>query len=218
MAARRRLLRCLLGVHRICLHDYPSWFRAAHGEAMIATFEDLITGSYRRAGAVGATRVATAEYGSLLFRGMRERFSRPSPSLDGRPPSNGRRQHEINFRERNGMYAIGNLQHTLRSLARTPGYTAAFVLTLGLGIGANTAIFSVINGVLLRPLPYPDADRIMYLQQVATGGEHRHLPPGHVMPLTVSAPSPTDRTMRDSCASRRAEASAPRFRAAGAGR
>ncbi|MDA0329756.1 MAG: ABC transporter permease [Gemmatimonadetes bacterium] len=54
---------------------------------------------------------------------------------------------------------------TVRSLLRTPGYTVAFVLTLGLGIGLNTAIFSVINGVLLSPLPYPDADRIVYLKQ-----------------------------------------------------
>jgi len=60
-----------------------------------------------------------------------------------------------------------NLRHTLRSLVRAPGYTTAFVLTLGLGIGLNTAIFSVINGVLLSPLPYPDADRIMYVQQPA---------------------------------------------------
>ena len=62
---------------------------------------------------------------------------------------------------------IKNLRHTVRSLVRAPGYTAAFVLTLGLGIGLNTAIFSVINGVLLSPLPYPDADRIMYVQQPA---------------------------------------------------
>ena len=55
------------------------------------------------------------------------------------------------------------------SLARSPGYTLAFVLTLGLGIGLNTAIFSVINGVLLAPLPYPDADRIMYIRQPAVG-------------------------------------------------
>ena len=60
-----------------------------------------------------------------------------------------------------------SLRITLRSLARTPGYTAAFVLTLGLGIGLNTAIFSVIHGVLLAPLPYPDADRILYVQQPA---------------------------------------------------
>ena len=59
------------------------------------------------------------------------------------------------------------LTPALRSLRKAPGFVAAFVLTLGLGIGANTAIFSVINGVLLRPLPYPDADRIMHLRQAA---------------------------------------------------
>ncbi len=64
---------------------------------------------------------------------------------------------------------IGTLRQTIRSLAKAPGYTLAFVLTLGLGIGLNTAIFSVIHGVLLAPLPYPDADRIMYVRQPATG-------------------------------------------------
>jgi predicted permease len=59
------------------------------------------------------------------------------------------------------------LQQTVRSLARAPGYSVAFILTLGLGIGLNTAIFSVINGVLLAPLPYPDADRILYVRQPA---------------------------------------------------
>jgi predicted permease len=54
-----------------------------------------------------------------------------------------------------------------RSLVRTPGYAIAFILTLGLGIGMNTAIFSVVNGVLLAPLPYPDADRIIYVRQPA---------------------------------------------------
>ena len=59
------------------------------------------------------------------------------------------------------------LKPALRSLRKAPGFVAAFVLTLGLGIGANTAIFSIINGVLLRPLPYPEADRIMHLRQPA---------------------------------------------------
>jgi putative ABC transport system permease protein len=61
------------------------------------------------------------------------------------------------------------LKQTVRSLARARGYSAAFVLTLGLGIGLNTAIFSMIRGVLLAPLPYPEAERIMYVRQPALG-------------------------------------------------
>ncbi len=68
---------------------------------------------------------------------------------------------------------INDIRLALRTLPRMPGFSLAFILTLGLGIGANTAIFSVINGVLLRPLPYPEADRIVHLRQpqVAAGVE-----------------------------------------------
>ena len=62
---------------------------------------------------------------------------------------------------------LKELRGVVRSLARTPGYVLAFVLTLGLGIGLNTAIFSVVNGVLLAPLPYADANRILYVTQPA---------------------------------------------------
>jgi len=56
---------------------------------------------------------------------------------------------------------LQDLRHTLRMLARAPGFVAVVVLTLAVGIGANTAIFSVVRGVLLRPLPFPDSDRIV---------------------------------------------------------
>lgn len=61
-----------------------------------------------------------------------------------------------------------HLRAAMRALRRSPGYAVAFILTLGLAIGANSAVFSVVNGVLLKPLPFQDADRILYVQQPAT--------------------------------------------------
>jgi putative ABC transport system permease protein len=62
------------------------------------------------------------------------------------------------------MYALTqNLQSTFRQLRRTPAFTLTVVLTLALGIGATTAIFSLVEGVLLRPLPFQDADRLVLL-------------------------------------------------------
>src|SRR5919109_2958384 len=57
----------------------------------------------------------------------------------------------------------------LRSLAKSPGFAAAVVLTLALGIGANTAVFSVLRGVMLRPLPHRDGDRLLYRRQSIAG-------------------------------------------------
>jgi len=59
-----------------------------------------------------------------------------------------------------------DLHHAVRKLGRSPGFSALEVFTLALAIGATTAIFSVVYGVLLRPLPYNDPDRIMAIFEV----------------------------------------------------
>ena len=58
-------------------------------------------------------------------------------------------------------------RQAIRGLSQNPGYALVFVVTLGLGIGVNTAMFSAVNGVLLRPLPHEDGNRLVYLRHSA---------------------------------------------------
>src|ERR1700693_1082485 len=60
---------------------------------------------------------------------------------------------------------IQSLCYTLRVLLKPRGFTITAILILGIGIGANTVIFSLINGALLKPLPYPDSERLVQLFQ-----------------------------------------------------
>ena len=67
-----------------------------------------------------------------------------------------------------------DLHQTLRGLPRRPAFTLAVVLTLALGIGATTAIFSVVNGVVIKPLPYPESEALVTVMPSALNGDVRN--------------------------------------------
>src|SRR5579862_6333650 len=69
------------------------------------------------------------------------------------------------------MPVFRDLKIAVRHLLKSPGFAATAVLMLALGIGATTAIFSIVEGVLLRPLPFPQSDKVMMLADVIEGAD-----------------------------------------------
>ena len=88
-------------------------------------------------------------------------------------------------------HAVADLRFAFRALRRTPAFTATVIATLALGLGANTAIFSVVRGVLLKPLPHRDGDALLYLRQSrdGPGGESLGFSVPEVRDLRAAAPS-----------------------------
>jgi putative ABC transport system permease protein len=84
---------------------------------------------------------------------------------------------------------IQDLRYAVRTLLKSPGFTLVAVLTLALGIGASTAIFSVVNGVMLKPLPYDAPDRLVVVWESKGGAAHNVVNPGNYLDWRARARS-----------------------------
>ncbi len=125
---------------RMLLRLYPRPFRERYGPEIEAT----LAADVAAAGPAHRVWIRARAGADLLAGALREWIRRG--------------------REGGGMGTItADLRYAVRSLTRRPGLTGAAVLTLALGIGAVTAVFSFVNGLLLKPLPYPDADRLVHV-------------------------------------------------------
>ncbi len=157
-------------LYALLLRLLPRPFRDAHGLEMEQAFRSSLREARERWGPggfvgtwlAGALDVlTTSHYARADLRDARRRGREWSAQPPAHPPA----------RPRLEIPAMGDLfadlsrdvRLAVRGLARTPGFSAAVVLTLGVGIGANTAIFQVINETILRPLPYPDSDQLVFI-------------------------------------------------------
>jgi putative ABC transport system permease protein len=154
VTSRTTSLRAARAIHRAIVWFAPAEVRRAYRAEMIATFEAASDAAASH-GRLALTRLLWHELIDVLaaHRARRSNMRWPQTAAHATQPTESGRQIE--------WVRVSAWRQTWRSLTRRPAYLAAIVLTLGCGTGIMTAVFSLVDTVLLKPLPYPDADQLV---------------------------------------------------------
>ena len=147
--------------YQICIRAYPKRFRLQHGEELVQWFREHRATAQRRGGLMSRVRFWTTILNDLIKTVPMEHIR---VAIEHRPTRG---------RGRGGESVLETLLHdarlAVRSFARQPWFFLVAVATLAVGVGATTTIFSVIDGVLLAPLPYDEPSRIVEVGKVSQG-------------------------------------------------
>lgn len=166
-----------MGLFRVFLWILPAHFRREYGAEIQRTAEDHLRDIRPGLGWFGRARFWVRQAMALVRlsvsmrarkSGRRKGAQRPLSAAVG--PGGFRRRGKEEVID--GMW--NDLRHSMRALVARPGFTLVAVITLALGIGATTAMFSAVDSVLLRPLPYQDSDRVVTLFQIDTQDGQRY--------------------------------------------
>ena len=166
MTSRERVLRWLL-------RSYPRAFREAYREDLLEFFEEQHRDPrYRRT--FGELRFWVDVVEDVLRNASRLRLETDGPPASRKTTlRRGSTYSRFNSQKKADIMndLAQDIRHSIRRLFKSPGFALAAIVTLGLGIGANTAIFSVVYGVVVNPLPYPEADRLLTMWHTAPGAD-----------------------------------------------
>lgn len=136
----------------LALRLFPRWFRDRYGQDMVEVYLERAAEIRKRSGALAAALYRLKAFAEIPGAAWHTRWHESDPSPGRRPPLRSQLGEE--------------LARAIRSLARAPRWTAAALAILTLGIGGTTAVFSVVNGVVLRPLPYASPASLVSLWTV----------------------------------------------------
>lgn len=150
--------------YRLLLRLHPRGFRGRYAEELVQCFRDGWADGVRGRGLLAAVGFGARILAGTLSTALEQRFSQ---AIHGGGSEMGTMMDSIRQ----------NLRGAGRALIRRPGWAAVVILTLGLGMGATTAVFSVLHTVLLAPLPYADGERLVrvYLRNVVNGSDQLYL-------------------------------------------